>query len=214
LDDRIERFILLRDSSIKKAIKQSGLTGTSGLSLKHPIRTIKTFQGRFKSTRVEITKGKHPKAIGKEFMNFAIRSIIGKLRDVEKARKAYREHCTITRQGADNLSESADKLMKKMRSAKTLNEERKIVSKCNSIRKEANAMVAKFYKREKYLKDIEKLMKENELKIDDARTSQKLQKLKNFKRIDDTIKYVNDQDTNRIKILVDYVVELLPVPLP
>jgi len=177
LDAAIVAFIKLRGTSIRQAIERQGLQDTSSLNFSKPLDAIKGALAKIKAAGEEITQGKDLKSIGKNIMDFAIKSIRGKLNDAEKARKFYREHTTKTRQRADKLGAAGDRLMKAAKKAKGLKDGVKIGAECMNIRRQASAMNAKLVAREKYLDDMQELMKANGLQIDDQTTIQKLKAL-------------------------------------
>lgn len=205
LDKAVLTFIKLRGSSIRQAIERQGLKDTSGIDFTKPLVAIKGAVKKIQAAGAEVTKGKDPKAILKNIADFTIKSIKSYLADCEKARKAYREHTTKTRHKTDALGGSADKLMKAAKSAKSLKEGVRIGAECMSIKRQATAMGVKLDTREKYLDDMQALMKMNGLEIDDKTTIQKLKALDastiltEGKGLIDTVK--------EVKGLVDNVVD-------
>ncbi|MEM9583100.1 MAG: hypothetical protein AAGA08_08295 [Pseudomonadota bacterium] len=177
LDKAVVVFLKSRESSIQQAISRQGLTDLSGLNFSKPKEAIKAALGKIKAAGDEITKGKDIRTIGQDVMKFAISKIKGKLNDIETARKKYREHTTKTRQRADKLGASGDKLMKAAKKATGLKDGVKLGAQCMNLRRQATAMNAKLMEREKYLEDIQSLMQANGLEIDDQTTIQKLKAL-------------------------------------
>jgi hypothetical protein len=138
-------------------------------------------------------------------MDFSVKKIKSNLADVEKARVAYREHTTKTRHRADKLGASADKLMKAMKSNRTLKEGVKIGAKCMDLKRAGSAMNKKLAEREAFLVEIQEVMKGNGLEIDDRTTIQKIKELEKLTILEEG-KGVLDAIKD-IKGLVDNVVE-------
>lgn len=174
LVDGIQSYIRLRGSTIMQAASRQGITDTSGISVAHPLDAIKALVGKAKAMGDEVTKGRDAKQIASELLDFVVKGIKSKLGDAEKARKAYREHATKTRQRTDAVSQKADKLAREMKSAKSLKEGVRIGAECMRIKSQVTAMAAKLDQRERFLDEMQALMEGNGLKIDDRTTLQKL----------------------------------------
>jgi hypothetical protein len=174
LVDGVQSYITLRGNTIMQAASRQGITDTSGISVSQPLVAVKALALKAKAMGNEVTKGRDAKQIATELLDFVVKGIKAKLGDAEKARKAYREHTTKTRQRTDGVSAKADKLAKAMKSAKTLKEGVKVGAECMRIKAQVSAMAAKLDQREKFLDEMQALMKGNGLSIDDRTTLQKL----------------------------------------
>lgn len=174
LSDAIQAYITLRGTSIQQAAERQNITDTSGIDFKKPKEAITKVLGKIKAAGEEVTKGKDKKSIAQDFLDFAVKAVKSKLKDAEDARKAYREHTTKTRHNTDSLSLKAGELQKAMKAAKTLKEGVEIGAKCMSVKKQVSDMATKLEKREKYLDEMQDLMKGNGLEVDDRTTLQKL----------------------------------------
>lgn len=208
LQQGLAAFLKLRESSIQQAIERQNLEDlASGLDFGKPKSSIVALVGRIKAAGEEITKGRDFKTIGREIANYAIKKAESSLKDVEKARVAYREHTTKTMNRTDALGSKADKLAKAMRSAKTLKEGVKVGAKCMEVKRAARVMNEKLAAREAFLEEIQAVMAGNGLEIDDTTTVQKIKALSKMtilsegKGVLDAIK--------EVKGLVDNVAEAI-----
>lgn len=208
LQKGLAAFLKLRESSVQQAIDRQGLSDIAGsLDFSKPMDAIKNALRSAQAAGDEVTKGQDLKSIAAKIMDFSVKKIKSGLADVEKARVAYREHTTKTRHRADKLGAGADKLMKAMRSNKTLKEGVKIGAKCMELKRAGTAMNKKLAEREAYLLEIQEVMKGNGLEIDDRTTIQKIKQLEKMtilsegKGVLDAIK--------EIKGLVDKVSEAM-----
>lgn len=173
----IQAYITLRGTVLMQAAERQGITDTSGISVKKPIEAIKKLTAKALAMGDEVTKGKDAKSIAKNLLDATVKGISAKVNDAEKARKAYREHTTKTRNKTDSLGVSADKLMKKVRASKTLKEGVKLGAECMTLKRAASELAAKLKDREAYLEEMQALMEGNGMKIDDQTTIQKLKEL-------------------------------------
>lgn len=176
LDTAIQTYIKLRGNVVMQAATRQ-MVDTSGLDPSHPIDSIKVILGKVKAGGEEITRGRDLKSIMSEVTDFIIKGVKSQLADVEKARTAYRDHTTKTRKKVDTLSGEADKLAKMMKSAATLKEGVKIGSQVMGLKRGVSAMAVKLEEREKFLDEMQDLMKGNGLTVDDRTTLQKLKDL-------------------------------------
>ena len=176
LDEAIKAFIDLRGTTIMQAAARQ-LVDTSGLSISKPVEALKEIVGRVQKAGAEALKGRDAKAVLVEVMDFTVKAIKSQMADVEKARTAYRNHIVKTRKKVDSLSTDADKLINAMKAATTLKDGVKIGAKAMQVKIQVTAMAKKLEEREKYLDEMQDLMKGNGLTIDD-RTA--LQKIKEF----------------------------------
>ena len=103
LKSGIKAYMKLRESTITQAAKRSGVTDFSGIDIKHPMVAIKGIMKKAAATKSEVTKGKSAKEIGATLLKFIIKGVKSKLKDVEKARVAYRNHVTKMRQNVDKV---------------------------------------------------------------------------------------------------------------
>jgi hypothetical protein len=71
----------------------------------------------------------------------------------------------------------AGKLQAAMKSARTLKEGVRVGAECMAVKRTVSEMAAKLDTREKYLDEMQDLMKANGLEIDDRTTIQKIQAL-------------------------------------
>ncbi|MEM1003917.1 MAG: hypothetical protein AAF625_02815 [Pseudomonadota bacterium] len=173
----IQKYITLRGTSIMQAAERQGITDTSGISPKKPIEAIKKLTGKAVAMGDEVTKGRDPKKIAQDIMDFAIKGYQVYQKDSNTKRQKYREHTTKTRQKVDSLGQAADKLMKAAKSQKTLKEGIKLGAECMTVKREASAMAVKLEERQKFLAEMETLMEGNGLKVDDTTIVDKLKKL-------------------------------------
>ncbi|UWQ51809.1 hypothetical protein K3722_19755 (plasmid) [Leisingera caerulea] len=173
----IQAYITLRGTVLMQAAERQGITDTSGISVKKPIEAIKKLTAKALAMGDEVTKGKDAKSIAKNLLDATVKGISAKVNDAEKARKAYREHTTKTRNKTDSLGVSADKLMKKVRASKTLKEGVKLGAECMTLKRAASELAAKLKDREAFLEEMQALMEGNGMKIDDQTTIQKLKEL-------------------------------------
>ncbi len=176
LDSGIQAFIALRGTTLMQAAKRQ-MVDTSGLTISKPVDALKEIVGRVQKAGAEALKGRDAKGVLVEVMDFTVKQIKSGLNDVEKARVAYRNHVVKTRQKVDNMSAAADKLFKAVKAATNLKDGVKIGAKCMQLKGMVSALAKKLDEREKYLQEMEDLMKGNGLTIDD-RTA--LQKIKDF----------------------------------
>jgi hypothetical protein len=174
LTDGIQAFITLRGTAMQQAAERQKITDLSGIDFKKPKEAIAKVFAKIKAAGNEVTQGKDKKAIAQDFLDFAVKAVKSKLKDAEDARKAYREHTTKTRHNTDSLSLKAGELQKAMKGAKTLKEGVEIGARCMEVKKSVSDMAAKLEKREKFLDEMQQLMKGNGLEIDDRTTLQKL----------------------------------------
>jgi hypothetical protein len=199
-------FLKLRETSVQQAIDRQGLGDIAGnLDYSKPMAAIKGALKSAKDAGEEVTQGRDLKSIAAKIMDFSVKKIKSNLADVEKARVAYREHTTKTRHRADKLGASADKLMKAMKSNRTLKEGVKIGAKCMDLKRAGSAMNKKLAEREAFLVEIQEVMKGNGLEIDDRTTIQKIKELEKLTILEEG-KGVLDAIKD-IKGLVDNVVE-------
>ncbi|MFY0312231.1 hypothetical protein ACFMBG_20310 [Leisingera sp. D0M16] len=173
----IQAYITLRGTVLMQAAERQGITDTKGISVKKPIEAIKKLTAKALAMGDEVTKGKDAKSIAKNLLDATVKGISAKVNDAEKARKAYREHTTKTRNKTDSLGVSADKLMKKVRASKTLKEGVKLGAECMTLKRAASELAAKLKDREQYLEEMQALMEGNGMKVDDQTTIQKLKAL-------------------------------------
>lgn len=173
----IQAYITLRGTVLMQAAERQGITDTSGISVKKPIEAVKKLTAKALAMGDEVTKGKDAKSIAKNLLDATVKGISAKVNDAEKARKAYREHTTKTRNKTDSLGVSADKLMKKVRASKTLKEGVKLGAECMTLKRAASELAAKLKDREAFLEEMQALMEGNGMKIDDQTTIQKLKEL-------------------------------------
>ncbi|PLS20733.1 hypothetical protein [Neptunicoccus cionae] len=166
-----------RGTAIDQAIQRSGLTDTNGIDVKNPKKALATLTAKLKATSAEVLGGKSPKEVLGAVVKFTQAKIKSKLADVEKARVAYRNHNTKTRHKTDSLSGSADKLTKAMKAAKGLKDGVAIGAKMMAVKRRVSAMAAKLEEREKFLDEMQEIMKSGGLEIDDKTTLQKLKQL-------------------------------------
>lgn len=176
LDAGIQAFIALRGTTLMQAAKRQ-MVDTSGLTISKPIDALKEIVGRVQKAGAEALKGRDAKGVLTEVMDFTVKQIKSGMNDVEKARVGYRNHVVKTRHKVDSMSASADKLLKAMKTAKNLKDGVKIGAKCMQMKGMVTALAKKLDEREKYLEEMQDLMKGNGLTIDD-RTA--LQKIKDF----------------------------------
>jgi hypothetical protein len=166
-----------RGTAIDQAIQRSGLTDTSGIDFKKPKQALAIFMKKLQSTGAEVLGNKAPKEVMGNAIKYIQAKIKSKLADVEKARVAYRNHNTKTRHKTDQLSGSADKLTKAMKAAKGLKEGVAVGAKMMSVKRNVSALAAKLEEREKFLDEMQDVMKAGGLEIDDRTTVQKLKEL-------------------------------------
>lgn len=171
----IQAFITLRGTAIQQAAARQNITDLSGIDVKKPKEALAGILNKIKNAGEEVTKGKDKKAMARDVLDFAVKKIKSGLKDAEDARKKYREHTTKTRHKTDNISIQAGKLQAAMKSAKTLKEGVRIGAECMSVKRTVSEMAAKLETREKFLDEMQDLMKANGLEIDDRTTIQKLQ---------------------------------------
>lgn len=176
-DDGIKAFLKLRESSIQQAATRQNITDLSGVDFKKPKEALVKVLDKIKAAGDEITRGKDKKTIAKDFLEFAVKKVQAKRKDVETARVKYREHTTKTRHKTDKISVEAEKLMKAMKAAKNLKEGVRIGAECMAVKREVTAMAKKLEVREKYLEAMQDLMRGNGLEIDDTTTLQKIKAL-------------------------------------
>jgi hypothetical protein len=176
LDEAIKTFINLRGTTIMQAASRQ-MVDTSGLTITKPIEAIKEIMGRVQTAGKEILKDRSPKDVLGEVMDFVVKGIKAQLADIEKARTAYRNHTVKTRKKVDDLSTDADKLMKAMKAATNLKDGVKIGAKAMQVKMKVTAMAKKLDEREKYLSEMQDLMKGNGLTIDDRTALQKIKEL-------------------------------------
>lgn len=176
LNEGVKAFFALRENAITQAVKRQGVD-MSGIDIKHPLDSIKAIALKAKAAGEEVLKGRDAKAVAVEVADFIVKSIKSQLADVEKARVAYRNHTVKTRERTDNLSSKADDLTKAMKAAKTLKDGVKIGAKCMEAKRSVTVMATKLKDREKYLDEMEILLKGNGLTIDDRTTFQKIRQL-------------------------------------
>jgi hypothetical protein len=176
LDSGIQAFIALRGTTLMQAAKRQ-MVDTSGLTISKPVEALKEIVGRVQKAGAEALKGRDAKGVLTEVMDFTVKQIKSGMNDVEKARVAYRNHVVKTRHKVDNMSASADKLFKAVKAATNLKDGVKIGAKCMQLKGMVSAMAKKLAEREKYLEEMEDLMKGNGLTIDDKTA---LQKIKEF----------------------------------
>ena len=176
LDSGIQAFISLRGTTLMQAAKRQ-MVDTSGLTISKPVEALKEIVGRVQKAGEEALKGRDAKGVLVEVMDFTVKQVKSSLNDVEKARVGYRNHVVKTRHKVDNMSVAADKLFKAMKGATNLKDGVKIGAKCMQLKGMVSAQAKKLAEREKYLEEMEDLMKGNGLTIDD-RTA--LQKIKDF----------------------------------
>lgn len=206
LQKGLAAFLKLRETSVQQAIDRQGLGDIAGnLDYSKPMAAIKGALKSAKDAGEEVTQGRDLKSIAAKIMDFSVKKIKSNLADVEKARVAYREHTTKTRHRADKLGASADKLMKAMKSNRTLKEGVKIGAKCMDLKRAGSAMNKKLAEREAFLVEIQEMMKGNGLEIDDRTTIQKIKELEKLTILEEG-KGVLDAIKD-IKGLVDNVVE-------
>jgi hypothetical protein len=172
----IQTYIKLRGTVVMQAIERQGID-TSGIDISHPIDTMKVVAGKIKSGGEEVLKGRDAKAVLGEVMDFAVKGVKAGLNDVEKARTKYRDHTVKTRHKTDDMSSAADKLMKATKGATTLKEGVKLGAKAMEAKRAVTVMAKKLDQREKFLEEMQELMKGNGLSIDDRTTIQKLKEL-------------------------------------
>lgn len=176
LMDAIKVFINLRGSTIMQAAERQ-MVNTSGLTITKPVEAMKEIVGRVQTAGKEVTKGRDAKSVLLEVMDFVVKGIKAYMADVEKARVAYRNHTVKTRHKVDALSLDADKLMKAMKAATNLKDGVKIGAKCMALKGQVSAMAKKLEEREKFLEEMQDLMKGNGLTIDDRTALQKIKEL-------------------------------------
>jgi hypothetical protein len=174
LDNGVNAFISLRESTLTQAAKRHGVTDLSGIDLKKPMEAIKGMVKKLEATKNEMTKGKTPKEVGLAVLDYVVKGVKSKLNDVEKARTAYRNHVTKMRRKIDKISVEADKLMKAMKAAKTLKEGVKIGAECMQIKGRVRALDGKFVDADKNLEFMQELLKANGMEIDDRTVIDKL----------------------------------------
>ncbi len=170
----INAYLTLRETSIQQAAKRHNMTDLSGIDLKQPKKAVDAIAARIMAAGVEVTKGKKPSAIATSFLDFAVKKIQAGRKDAEKARTAYREHTTKTRHKTDKISIEAGKLQTAMKAAKNLKDGVRIGAECMTVKRNVTAMAAKLETREKFLAEMQELMKGNGLEIDDRTTLQKI----------------------------------------
>ncbi|GAA6159888.1 hypothetical protein NBRC116589_20620 [Ruegeria sp. HU-ET01832] len=173
----IQNYMKLRESVIMQAAERQGITDTSGISVKKPLEAIKKFTAKAVAMGEEVTKGKDPKTIAKNMLDFAAKAVKGKADDAKKAREKYREHTTKTRHKVDDLGASADKLMKAARGSKTLKEGIKLGAECMNVKRSASELSKKLEDRENFLTEMNTLMEGNGLKVDDTAIIDKIKAL-------------------------------------
>lgn len=164
-----------RGTAIDQAIRRQGITDTSGIDPKKPKEALVAIQKKIKAAGEEITQGKSAGEVMTNVIKYIQAKVKSKLADVEKARKAYREHNTKTRHKTDSVSAKADKLAAVMKKAKNLKEGVRLGAQVMSIRRQATAYAKKLEEREKFLDEMQAIMKSGGLEIDDRTTIQKLQ---------------------------------------
>ncbi|MCZ6836640.1 MAG: hypothetical protein O7G85_12760 [Planctomycetota bacterium] len=174
LNSGVKAFLKLRESTLTQAAKRNGLTDLSGIDIKKPMDAIKSMLKKLAATKNEMTKGKSPKEIGASLIDFVVKGVKSKLKDVEKARTAYRNHITKMRQKIDKVAVEADKLMKAMKAAKTLKEGVKIGAECMQVKGRVRALDGKFVEADKHLEGMQDLLKANGMEIDDRTVIEKL----------------------------------------
>jgi hypothetical protein len=173
LDAAIKTFIDLRGTTIMQAATRQ-MVDTSGLSVSKPVEAIKDIMGRVQAGGAELLKGRDAKGVLTEVMDFVVKGIKSQLADVEKCRVAYRNHTAKTIKKVDGLSTEADKLMKAMKAATNLKDGVKIGAKTMAMKRSVTAMAKKLEDREKFLEEMQDLMKGNGLSIDDRTALQKI----------------------------------------
>ncbi|MCL6284980.1 hypothetical protein M3P21_15720 [Ruegeria sp. 2012CJ41-6] len=173
----IQKYITLRGTTIMQAAERQGITDTSGISVKKPMEAIKKLTGKAVAMGDEVTKGRDPKKIAQELLDFTIKGIAVYNKDADKKRQQYREHTTKTRQKVDSLGVAADKLMKAAKAQKTLKEGIKLGAECMTLKREATAMAAKLEERQKFLGEMQTLMEGNGMKVDDTTIVDKIKAL-------------------------------------
>ncbi|MCU9849883.1 hypothetical protein OEZ60_17940 [Defluviimonas sp. WL0024] len=173
----IQAYITLRGTVLMQAAERQGITDTKGISVKQPIEAIKKLTAKALAMGSEVTKGKDAKSIAQSLLDATVKGISAKVNDAEKARKAYREHTTKTRQKTDDLGGAADNLMKKARASKTLKEGVKLGAECMSLKRAASELAAKLKEREDFLDEMQALMEGNGMKVDDQTTIDKIKAL-------------------------------------
>lgn len=176
LDEAIKAFIDLRGNSLMQAAARQ-MVDTSGLSISKPIDAMKEIVGRVQKAGAEALKGRDAKSVLVEVMDFTVKAIKSQMADLEKARMAYRNHIVKTRKKVDSLSVDADKLVKAMKAATTFKDGIKIGAKAMQVKIQVTAMARKLDDREKYLDEMQDLMKGNGLTIDDRTALQKIKEL-------------------------------------
>jgi len=172
----VQAYITLRGTTIMQAAQRQ-LTDTSGIEISRPIDAIKTIAGKVKTAGTEVSKSKDAKTVANEVMDFVIKGVKSKLNDAEKARTAYREHTTKTRHKTDSLSAKADKMQVALKKAKNLKEGVKLGAEMMGVKRAISALAVKLVAREKFLDEMQSLMKLNGLEIDDRTAIQKIQAL-------------------------------------
>ncbi len=169
----IKTYIDLRGTVMKQAIERQGMD-MSGIDVTHPIDSLKIVAGKIKTGGEEVLKGRDAKAVLGEVMDFAVKGIKSQLNNAEQARVHYRNHTVKTRHKVDELSVAADKLMKATKAATTLKEGVKLGAQAMAAKRAVTEMAKKLTEREKFLDEMQELMKGNGLTIDDRTTLQKL----------------------------------------
>lgn len=177
LNAAIQSFITLRGTAIQQAAARQNITDLSGIDVKKPKEALAGILNKIKTAGEEVTKGKDKKAMARDVLDFAVKKIKSGLKDAEEARKKYREHTTKTRHRTDAISVQAGKLQAAMKSARTLKEGVRVGAECMAVKRTVSEMAAKLDTREKYLDEMQDLMKANGLEIDDRTTIQKIQAL-------------------------------------
>jgi hypothetical protein len=176
LKDGVEAFLNTRNSVIADAMKKQNLTDTANLP-KNPKDAIKFIIKGVVAAGGDVLKNRSAVDVAKEVGDFVLKGIKGKLNDAESARAAYRNHLAVMREKIDGISAKADELMKAMKEAKTLKDGVKIGAECMSLKANVRKMATDLEENEKYLLEVQEVLKGGGLDCDDETIVQKLKKL-------------------------------------
>jgi hypothetical protein len=172
----IQTYIKLRGTVMMQAIERQGVD-TSGIDISHPMDSLKVVAGKIKAGGEEVLKGRDAKTVLGNIMDFAVKGVKTQLNNAEQARVHYRNHTVKTRHKVDDLSASADKLMKATKGAGNLKEGVKLGAKAMEVKRAVAVLAKKLDEREKFLEEMQELMQGNGLAIDDRTTLQKLKQI-------------------------------------
>jgi hypothetical protein len=190
LSKAVKDFINVRGAAINQAVERQRLD-TAGLNVANPKAVMKDIAAQIASAGSELLMDRSAKEVLSEVMDMVLNSIKSAKENAEAARVAYRNHTVKTRHKVDSLSVEADKLVKRMKSALTLNDGVKIGAMAMAVKRKVAAMAEKLAEREKFLDDMQEILAKGGLSFDDKTTLDKIKEL-DIMTIYETAKEVYD----------------------